>query len=177
MIEEIFISSAVQQFKDYKLLADKTFSQLEENDFYYRPDETSNSISIIITHMHGNMLSRWTNFLTEDGEKEWRKRDAEFEEQRLTKDALLKLWEEGWAVLFDALGKLRTEDLNETIYIRTKPLSVVEAVHRQLTHYASHVGQIMFAGKMILGANWKPLSIGKGGSLAYNEKMKQTNPN
>ena len=171
MIEDTFLESAIQQFREYKTLADKTFHQLQENDFYYRPNETSNSLAIIIQHMHGNMLSRWTNFLTEDGEKEWRRRDAEFEEQRLTKQGLLKLWEEGWAVLFNALTQLRIEDLDETIYIRTKPLSVVQAIQRQLTHYASHVGQIIFIGKMILGADWKFLSIAKGESKAFNENM------
>ncbi|MCH5599144.1 DUF1572 family protein [Niabella ginsengisoli] len=170
----MFLKSAIQQFRDYKGLADKTFAQLDEADFHYRPNEVSNSLAIIITHMHGNMLSRWTNFLTEDGEKEWRKRDNEFEEQQLTKQQLLTLWEEGWNVLFDALQQLKVEDLNSTIHIRTKPLSVIDGILRQLTHHASHVGQIIFAGKIIAGNNWRSLSIGKNESKLFNEQMKNS---
>lgn len=169
----IFLQSAIQQFIDYKDLAERTFAQLKENDFYFSPDEYNNSIAVNITHMHGNMLSRWTNFLTEDGEKEWRKRDEEFEPEKFTKGQLLNLWEEGWKILFDTLGSLTPADLDKMIYIRTKPLTVIEAIHRQLTHYASHVGQIIFLGKHIKGADWQTLSITKGESKQFNEKMKQ----
>lgn len=172
MKAENFLQSAIQQFKDYKNLGDKTFAQLDEKDFHFSPDEYNNSIAINITHMHGNMLSRWTNFLTEDGEKEWRRRDAEFEQEHFSREQLLQLWEEGWKVLLDAMQSLAAADLDKTIYIRTKPLTVIEAVHRQLTHYASHVGQIIFLGKHIKGAHWKTLSIAKGESKQFNEKMK-----
>lgn len=170
-----FVGSALKQFRDYKELADQTFLQLEAEDFYYRFHEASNSLAVIITHMHGNMVSRWTNFLTEDGEKAWRKRDAEFEEPVCSKDELLALWEQGWQVLFDALASLKEEDLDTIIYIRTKPLTIVEAVHRQLTHYASHVGQIVYVGKMLTGHRWKSLSIAKGASVVFNEQMKKNN--
>lgn len=168
----IFLQSAIKQFADYKLLADRTFAQLEEQDFYFTPDSANNSLAVNITHLHGNMLSRWTNFLTEDGEKEWRKRDEEFESTTLSKNELLQLWEDGWTVLFNTLGALLPEELDHTVYIRTKPLKVIEAIHRQLTHYAYHVGQIVFIGKHIKGENWQSLSINKGESKIYNEKMK-----
>lgn len=169
---EIFLHSAIQQFRDYKNLADRCFAQIDEKDFHYSPDVANNSIAINITHLHGNMLSRWTNFLTEDGEKEWRKRDEEFEPQKLSRERLLQLWEEGWQVLFNSLQSLKITDLDKTIYIRTKPMSVIEAIHRQLTHYASHVGQIIFLAKNIKGEEWQTLSIKKGGSQQFNEKMK-----
>lgn len=169
---ELFLKSAIQQFKDYKSLADRTFAQLESKDFYYCPDEANNSIAVNITHLNGNMLSRWTNFLTEDGEKEWRRRDEEFEAKAFSMEKLLELWEEGWKVLLDSLEALTPADLDKTIYIRTKPMSVIEAIHRQLTHYASHVGQIIFLGKHIKKENWQTLSIKKGGSNAFNEKLK-----
>lgn len=174
MNAEIFIESAIQQFKDYKNLAEKTFAQIEERDYYFSPDGVNNSIAVNITHLHGNMLSRWTNFLTEDGEKDWRQRDREFESPQLSKEQLLQLWEEGWTVLFDALSSLTPNDLDKTIYIRTKPLSVIEAIHRQLTHYASHVGQIIFLGKNIKGLNWQTLSIKRGESKQFNEKMNKS---
>lgn len=170
---ENFLQSAIQQFKDYKNLADKTFAQLNEKDFYYSPDGFNNSIAINITHLHGNMLSRWTNFLTEDGEKEWRKRDDEFEPQHYSHEKLMQLWEEGWQVLFRSLESLTPIDLDKIIYIRTKPLTVIDAIHRQLTHYASHVGQIIFLGKHIKRADWQTLSIARGESKGFNEKMKK----
>lgn len=172
MNEELFIKSAIQQFKDQKALADKTFQQLAEEDFHASTDPANNNLAINITHMHGNMLSRWTNFLTEDGEKEWRQRDAEFEEQNFTKDKLLQLWDEGWQCLFNALESLTTADLDRTVYIRTKPLSVIDAIHRQLAHYSYHVGQIVFIGKHLKGNNWIALSIPKGRSEEFNQQMK-----
>lgn len=173
MNETIFLKSAVQQFRDYKLLAEKTFAQINDADFYYQPNETTNNIAINITHLHGNMQSRWTNFLTEDGEKEWRQRDDEFEVHQYSKEKLLRLWEEGWKVVFNALESLDTNDLEKTIYIRTKPLIVIEAIHRQLTHYAYHVGQIVMLGKIIKGTEWQSLSIAKGQSVTFNSTMKK----
>jgi len=170
---ENFLKSAIQQFTDYKSLADKTFLQISEEKFTWKPNDVSNSLSTIITHMHGNMLSRWTNFLTEDGEKEWRHRDKEFEPETLSRPELIELWEQGWKVLFATLNQLTVEDLDKTIFIRTKPLSVIDAIHRQLTHYASHVGQIIFLGKIIVGNDWQTLSIAPGGSGAFNQKMKE----
>ncbi|MGZ8525796.1 MAG: DUF1572 family protein, partial [Chitinophagaceae bacterium] len=168
-----FLKSAIQQFRDYKLLAEKTFAQINEADFLYQPNETTNSLAVNITHLHGNMLSRWTHFLTEDGEKEWRKRDDEFETHQYSKEKLLQLWEEGWQEVFNSLEVLTASDLEKTIYIRSKPLTVIEAIHRQLTHYAYHVGQIVMLGKIIKGAQWQTLSIAKGQSAVFNSDMKK----
>ncbi len=173
MNDAIFLKSAIQQFHDYKLLAEKTFAQIKDEDFHYQPNETTNSIAINITHMHGNMLSRWINFLTEDGEKEWRQRDDEFETHTYSHEKLVQLWQEGWLAVFNALEPLTASDLEKTIYIRTKPLSVIEAIHRQLTHYAYHVGQIVMLGKIIKDKDWQTLSIAKGQSVAFNSAMKK----
>lgn len=173
MSKAIFLKSAIQQFRDYKLLAEKTFVQLNEADFLYQPNKTTNSIAINITHLHGNMLSRWTNFLTEDGEKDWRDRDGEFETRQYSKEKLLQLWEEGWQIVFNSLEVLTANDLEKTIYIRCKPLTVIEAIHRQLTHYAYHVGQIVMLGKIITDAGWQTLSIAKGQSAVFNTDMKK----
>lgn len=171
----IFLQSAIQQFLDYKLLAEKTFAQLQEDDFHYQPNEVTNSIAINITHLHGNMLSRWTNFLAEDGEKEWRQRDDEFETHAYSKEKLLQLWEEGWLVVLNSLRSLQPVDLEKTIYIRSQPLLVIDAIHRQLAHYASHIGQIIMLGKIIKNAAWQSLSIPKGGSGKYNTGMIKNN--
>ncbi|MGZ8557539.1 MAG: DUF1572 family protein [Chitinophagaceae bacterium] len=175
MNEIIFLQSAVRQFRDYKLLAEKTFVQINDAGFHYQPNENTNSIAINITHLHGNMLSRWTNFLAEDGEKEWRQRDDEFETHPYSKEKLLQFWEEGWQILFNALGSINAEDLEKTIYIRSKPLTVIEAIHRQLTHYAYHTGQIVMMGKIIKGEEWQTLSIAKGQSGSYNSAMGKNN--
>ena len=173
MNDNIILESAIQQFRDYKLLAEKTFAQLEEKDLHFQPNEETNSVAINITHLHGNMMSRWTNFLTEDGEKEWRQRDDEFEVHGFSREKLVQLWEQGWLVVFTALESLQPGDLEKTIYIRSKPLSVMDAIHRQLTHYSYHVGQIVMLGKIIKGAGWKSLSIPKGHSKPYNAQMKK----
>jgi hypothetical protein len=166
---KIFLDTAIRRLKYYKQLGEKAFAQLEEQDFHYQPNEASNSIAIIIQHMSGNMVSRWTNFLSEDGEKEWRSRDAEFEEQRYSKAKLLELWEKGWDCFLSALDSLKEEDLLKTIYIRKEPLIVIDAINRQLAHYPYHVGQILYIGKAIRGSNWESLSIEKGKSESYNQ--------
>lgn len=170
--EQIFLQSAIKRLRYYKELGDKTFLQLKDEDFHFSPSEESNSIAIIIQHMHGNMLSRWTNFLVEDGEKPWRKRDAEFEEQKLNKQQLLDLWEEGWKCFLDAINILSEADLQKTIYIRSQPLSVINAINRQFAHYPYHVGQIIYAAKILKNKNWQNLSVEKNRSAEYNEKIK-----
>jgi uncharacterized protein DUF1572 len=170
---ETYLQSVIKRLMTYKDLGDKTFAQLEEKDFHFQPNEASNSIAIIIQHMAGNMLSRFTNFLTEDGEKEWRKRDAEFDEQQLSKEKLIEHWENGWQVVFDALQSLTENDLLKTIYIRNEPLSVVDAVNRQLAHYPHHTGQIVYIGKIIRDDKWKSLSIPKGQSAIFNKQMNE----
>jgi len=166
-----YLESAVKQFNYYKSLADKTFEQLTERELLWQMSPDANSISIIVKHMVGNMLSRWTNFLTEDGEKEWRNRDSEFEDAYKTREDLLKAWEIGWNCLFSALEKLTPEDLDKTIYIRNQPQSALDAINRQLAHYPYHIGQIVYLGTLIKGSEWKSLSIPKGGSKAFNKNM------
>lgn len=163
-----FLESARKQFEYYKMLGDKTFAQIADEKLFFKYNEDSNSIAIIVQHLWGNMMSRWTDFLTTDGEKEWRKRDAEFEEIVNTKEELLKRWEEGWSCLFNTLNSLTEEDFEKTIYIRNQGHSVMEAINRQLAHYPYHVGQIVFIGKMLANDNWKSLSIPKNQSGAYN---------
>ena len=148
-MEKNLLTSAIRRLKYYKDLGDKTFEQLNDWDFHYQPNEESNSIAIIIQHMAGNMLSRWTNFLTEDGEKEWRQRDDEFEIHDYSKQQLIELWEKGWACFFNAIEPLKKKDLKKTITIRKEPLTVIDAINRQLAHYPYHVGQIIFIAKII----------------------------
>jgi hypothetical protein len=166
---KVYIDTVAKRLRYYKKLADQTFDQLSDGDFHFSPNEASNSIAVIIQHMAGNMLSRWTNFLTEDGEKEWRQRDAEFEAQHYSRQQLLDLWEKGWNVVFDVLGSLKEDDLLKTITIRQEPLTVVDAINRQLAHYPHHVGQIIYVGKIIKNEGWKTLSIAKGKSDEYNK--------
>jgi hypothetical protein len=171
MIEQLFLDSAIKRFNEYKGLGQKTIDQLTGEEMHYCPNETSNSIAVIIQHMHGNMLSRWTNFLTEDGEKEWRNRDDEFEVHQFSKEQLIDKWNEGWKVVLDTLGSLKTEDLSKKITIRSQPLNVVDAINRQLTHYSYHVGQIVYIGRWIKQNEWKSLSIPKNTSAEFNKRM------
>jgi hypothetical protein len=164
-----FLQTAVKRLRYYKLLGENTFAQLSDADFYATPNEACNSIAVIIQHLSGNMLSRWTNFLTEDGEKEWRQRDAEFEVQAYSRQQLTDMWQKGWTCFLDALQSLTDTDLLKTIYIRRDPLTVMDAINRQLAHYPYHVGQILYIGKMLKGADWQSQSIEKGKSENYNQ--------
>jgi hypothetical protein len=163
-------NSAIIQFEYYKMLGDKTFAQLEEDQFFWQFNAESNSIANIVKHLSGNMLSRWTDFLTTDGEKDWRDRDSEFENNQMSKQEILDLWEKGWECLFNSLKTLTENDFQKEIYIRNMGHSVVEAINRQLAHYPYHVGQIVFIGKMVCNENWKSLSIPKGNSKVYNSE-------
>lgn len=165
-----YIESSIKQFEYYKSLGDKTFANLTFDELKREFAEDSNSISIIVKHIVGNMLSRWTNFLTEDGEKEWRQRDEEFIDTFHSKEELLSAWNKGWDCLFGAIKPLKNEDLERIIYIRNQGHTVVEAVNRQMMHYAYHVGQIVFLGKLTKGNNWQSLSIPKGKSKDYNKE-------
>ena len=167
-MEEVYLTSAIQQFKYYKQLGEKTFDQLSDQDLFWQHNNASNSIAIMIKHLWGNMLSRWTDFLSSDGEKEWRKRDAEFEIEECSRAELLALWEEGWKCLFDALNAINSKNFNTLIYIRNQGHSIPEAINRQMMHYAYHVGQMVYVGRMIKGDEWKSLSIPKGESKSYN---------
>lgn len=166
---ESYLTSVIKQFEYYKSLGDKTFEQLSFDDIQWQSNEDSNSVSIIVKHIVGNMLSRWTNFLTEDGEKEWRNRDDEFVSSFSSKEDLVAAWESGWFCLFNAIKPLKVEDLERIIYIRNGGHTVTEAINRQLAHYSYHIGQIVFLGKLLKGKNWTSLSIPKGDSINYNK--------
>ena len=163
-----YLSTVIKRLKYYKDLGEKTFDQLEEKDLHFLPTSESNSIAVIVQHLTGNMLSRFTNFLTEDGEKEWRQRDDEFEIHDLSKQQIIDLWNKGWQCCFDSLESLTENDLMTVVYIRNEPLTVVDAINRQLAHYPHHIGQIIYIGRMIRNKDWKTLSIPKGQSLQYN---------
>ncbi|MGC3945697.1 MAG: DUF1572 domain-containing protein [Chryseolinea sp.] len=163
-----YIESARKQFEYYKMLGDKTFAQLTDEQFFWEYTEGSNSIAVVVRHLWGNMLSRWTDFLTSDGEKEWRNRDAEFENSIASRQDLIDKWNEGWSCLLNALNALTSDDLNKIIYIRNQGHTVMEAINRQLAHYPYHVGQIVLIGKMLTGDQWKSLSIPRGDSKTYN---------
>jgi hypothetical protein len=164
-----YLDTVIKRLKYYKHLSEQAFDQLEEKDLHFQPSSGSNSIAVIIQHMAGNMLSRWTDFLTSDGEKEWRQRDGEFEIHSYSKQQLIDLWEKGWTCFFDALLSLKEEDLLKTVYIRKEPMTALDAINRQLAHYPHHIGQILYVGKMIRNDEWKSLSIPKGQSENYNK--------
>lgn len=166
-----YLKSVKKQFNLYRSLGDKTIAQVDDEKLFWQYNKESNSIAIIVQHLWGNMLSRWTNFLSEDGEKEWRKRDEEFEAMIKTKEELISKWNEGWDCLFNAINSLNEGDLDKTIYIRKEPLTVIDAINRQLAHYSSHVGQIIFLGKMIQNERWVSLSIPKGNSKQFNKEL------
>jgi len=167
-MENSFLSSSIKRFKYYKNLGDKAFEQLNYDELQKEFADDSNSISIIVKHLVGNMLSRWTNFLTEDGEKTWRNRDQEFIDTYRSKEDMLNSWETGWDCLFKALEDLKNEDLEQIVYIRNEEHTVTEAIIRQLAHYPYHIGQIIFIGKLIKGNQWTSLSIPKGKSDDFN---------
>lgn len=171
-IEKIFLESAIKRLSYYKELGDKTLAVLNTADLHVTPNEESNSIAVIIQHVSGNMLSRWTNFLSSDGEKDWRNRDEEFAINTASKEAIIAMWEQGWDCCLGALNSLTPHDLLKTIYIRHEPLTVVDAINRQLAHYPYHVGQIIFIAKMIRNHQWESLSIPRNESAAFNRQMK-----
>jgi hypothetical protein len=169
MNKENYIQLVAREFKRLKLLGDGAISQVSSEHFFAIPAPGDNSIAVIVKHVGGNLISRWTDFLTSDGEKPGRDRDTEF--QILTDDTrerLLANWEKGWGVLFSALEPLSDADLIRMITIRGEPLTVLQAINRQLTHYAYHVGQILYVAKHYAGKSWRSLSIPVGASAQYN---------
>ena len=165
-----YLNSALKQFAYYKTLGERTFDQLNEKQLFWQYNSESNSIAIIINHLWGNMKSRWTDFLTSDGEKKWRKRDLEFETQIESKEKLMAKWETGWTCLFEALQTINDKNFQTEIFIRNQSHSIPDAVNRQMMHYAYHIGQVVYLGRMIKSEKWKNLSVEKGGSAAYNQK-------
>ena len=168
-MEKDYLDSAIKQFEYYKLLGEKAMEQLPTEKLFWQYNEESNSIGTIVKHLWGNMLSRWTDLMTSDGEKEWRNRDAEFENVIKSKEDLLAKWNEGWQCLLDSLHGLNEGDLQKIIYIRNQGHTVMEAINRQLAHYPYHVGQIVYIAKMVADSDWKSLSIPRGNSTAYND--------
>ncbi len=165
-----YLEGTRKQFRYYKSLGDRTFEQLNDEEIHHTYNTYSNNIAIIVKHIVGNMLSRWTNFLTEDGEKNWRQRDAEFEDSYTSKNEMIAAWEKGWQCLFDAITPLKAEDLERIIYIRNQEQTVVDAINRQLAHYAYHIGQIVFIGTLLKDTQWKSLSIPKNESQTFNDE-------
>ncbi|GGC95678.1 hypothetical protein GCM10011508_23600 [Flavobacterium lutivivi] len=163
-----YLESVKKQFLYYKTLGEKAMEQLEPEQLFISTNDDTNSIAVIVKHISGNMLSRWTDFLTSDGEKEWRNRDDEFESTIETKEELLQLWNKGWDCLFNAINPLTDEQLTTIIYIRNEGHTVMEAINRQLAHYPYHIGQIVFYAKMLKNTNWNSLSIPKNKSNSYN---------
>ncbi len=168
--ERNYLTGLKKQFEYYKLLGERTFDQLSEADLFWRYNESSNSIAVMVNHLWGNMMSRWTNFLSSDGEKPWRERDLEFEEVIRSKKEMMFKWEEGWACLFGALESVNQGNIDQMVYIRNQEHSIPEAINRQLAHYAYHIGQIVYVGRMIRDQQWESLSIPKGKSQSFNSK-------
>ncbi len=168
MINNQYLESVKKQFLYYKLLGEKAIAQLDDPQLFISVNDDTNSIAVIVQHLSGNMLSRWTDFLTTDGEKEWRNRDGEFEEIITTKEELMNSWNKGWDCFFNAVNALAPEQLETIIYIRNEGHTVMEAINRQLAHYPYHIGQIVFYAKMLKKAEWDSLSIPKNKSNNYN---------
>lgn len=165
------LDAARDEFRKIKALGDKALAQLSDADLHVKIDDESNSVAILMRHMAGNMRSRWTDFLTSDGEKPDRFRDREFEDAAVSREALVAEWEDGWRRLFEALAPLTDADLQRTVVIRAEPHSVYQAISRQVAHYAGHVYQILFLGKHIKQAGWTSLSVPRGESEAFNRRM------
>ena len=168
MMNNHYLESIKKQFLYYKMLGEKAMEQLEPEQLFIAVNEDTNSIAVIVKHLAGNMLSRWTDFLTTDGEKEWRNRDGEFEATIKTKEELMAVWNKGWECFFTTVNALTPEQLDTIIYIRNEGHTVMEAINRQLAHYPYHIGQIVFYAKMLKKSEWNSLSIPKNKSNSYN---------
>lgn len=164
-----YINSVKKQFEMYKVLGERAMAQVPDDKLFWQYNDDSNSIATIVKHLAGNMLSRWTDFLTTDGEKEWRDREAEFDNDIKSRAELMDIWNKGWACLFSAINQVTDDDLQRLIYIRNMGHTVMEAINRQVTHYPYHVGQIVFIAKMVSGSEWVSLSIPRSESKKYNE--------
>src|SRR5437764_3466027 len=166
-----YLSDALRNFRSYKKLAEEAFAQISDEDIFKLIDPDANSIAMLVKHMAGNMRSRWTDFLTTDGEKPDRARDSEFVDPTATRQALLDTWEDGWNRVFGALEPLSDADLGRTVTIRGEAHSVMQAVNRQVAHYAAHCGQIVFLAKHLQHDKWKSLSIPKKKSAQFNQRV------
>ena len=165
-----YLKDSLMLLRNYKSMAERAMAQVSEDELTTSLDEEMNSISIVVKHMAGNMRSRWTDFLTSDGEKPDRQRDTEFLEAPATREALMQVWEEGWGRVFGALEPLSDADLGRTVTIRGEPHSVMQAINRQIGHYAYHIGQIVMLAKHFRGTDWKSLSIPRNRSADFNQR-------
>jgi hypothetical protein len=168
---DAWLADVTTRFRGTKENYDRALAQVPYERWSHRLDPGSNSLVTILLHVSGNMASRWTDFLTSDGEKPGRDRDTEFEDLAISQAELLERWERGWATLFGALAGLKDADLSRTVFIRAQPLTVFQAIDRQLAHYAYHAGQVVFLAKHFAGESWDTLSVPRHGSAALNEKM------
>ena len=171
-----YLKTTVRRLRYYKDLGDKSFAQLSDDELHYRPDPEANSIAVLIRHLSGNMQSRWTDFLAQDGEKPWRDRDGEFAARPATRAELLADWERGWSCFLGALESLAPQDLAREVRIRGEALTALDAISRQLAHVPYHVGQIVFLARLLRKDAWRSLSIPKGGSAAYNSGAQVKDP-
>ena len=169
----IYLQDIIRRFRRLKQLADRAVAQLDDQDWFVTLDEKANSVAIMLKHIAGNMRSRWTDFLTTDGEKPDRRRDSEFQLEQADRAAILARWETGWEILFGVLESLTVDDLTKTVLIRQEPHAVPQAIHRQLSHYAYHIGQLVFLCKHLTGSDWQSLSIPRGKSGEFNEMMRR----
>ncbi len=175
-LAEHYLKDALTVFRNLKRMAERAAAQLSDEEFFHAIDAESNSVALIMKHMAGNMRSRWTDFLTSDGEKPDRHRDSEFLLEGEDRRAVEERWEAGWRCVFGALEPLKPEDLLRTITIRGEPHTVVMAINRQLSHYGQHTGQIVFLAKHLKSDAWQTLSIPRGQSEAFNEKLRGEKP-
>jgi hypothetical protein len=172
-----YLRHARAQFETIRRRAERALAQVDDAQFFTALDPEGNSLALMVKHVAGNLRSRWTDFLTTDGEKPDRDRDGEFvvDAAADSRASLMRRWDDGWAALFGALGPLTPADVDRTVVIRCEPHTVFDAVERQKEHYAYHVGQIVFLAKHLAGAKWSSLSVPRGGSGAFNEKMRRAN--
>jgi uncharacterized damage-inducible protein DinB len=170
------VTTLADEFRKVKALADAAIVQLDDAQLHARLDAEANSVAMLMQHLAGNMQSRWTDFLTSDGEKPWRRRDEEFEAPAVDRAGLLAVWEAGWATLFVALAALTDADLDRRVVIRGESPTVLAAIARQLAHYAGHAHQIVLLGKHLRGPGWRVLSIPRGQSQAYTDRLKSATP-
>ena len=170
-IRSTIISSAVAVFTNNKGWADKAIARLSDNKLHVALDPNTNSIAVIMKHVAGNLLSRWTDFLTTDGEKPWRNRDDEFVDSFNSWAEVLDYWEKGWSCLFDTLQRLEPDDLSKTVTIRGEPHSVPLAIHRSLAHCGYHVGQIIMIARILAGDKWETITVPRGQSAAYSQRV------
>ncbi|MCK1987598.1 DUF1572 domain-containing protein [Lysinibacillus fusiformis] len=170
-IAQTYLQVVQKRFNNVKELGDGALAQLEGAELHWAYNEESNSVAVIVKHVSGNMISRWTDFLTTDGEKTTRNRDDEFINSLSTKEAILAVWEEGWQVFLDALAGITESDLQGYVTIRGEKLAVIDAIERQMAHYSQHIGQMIYIAKQVKGSEWQTLSIARGQSQAFNKAM------